>query len=78
MEADLVGLGRPVAVALARAHVHEHRRFLLLEGLADDGVEGHQVVPGHGTHVGHAQVLEQAARLAEIDDRVAEPPGPLQ
>ena len=78
MEADLVRLRRPVAVALAGSYMHDDGRVLLQQGLADDAVERDQVMARDGAHVGHAQVLEEPAGLAQVDDRVAQSAGPLQ
>ena len=73
MEADLVRLGRAVAVALLRPDVDDDRAALV-ERPAERVLERAQVVAGHDADVADAQVLEQAARLLrELDHRVAEP-----
>ena len=76
MEADLVGLGRPVARpfwvrtwtivgpgSAARAQTCQQRP---------------EVVSRHDADVGDPEILEQLARLGEVDDRLAEPPAELE
>ena len=78
MEAHLVRLGRVVAVALAGAHVDDDGRVLLQQGCPQDAVQDDQVVARHRPHVGHAQVLEEPARLREVDHGVPHALRPLQ
>ena len=77
VEADLVRLGRPEAVALLRAHVDDDGA-LVGQGPPEGRVERLQVVPGHRTDVGDAQVLEQLARAARSRRPCPQPPRPLE
>ena len=72
VEADLVGLRGPVAAALARADVDEDRAVLPRSARRSVRVERHEVVAGHRADVGDAEVLEEPARLGELDDRHAQ------
>ena len=71
MEADLVGLGRPVAATLLGPDVHD-RRPGQRERRAQRLDQRVQVVAGHDADVGDPEVLEQLPRLRELDDRVAQ------
>ncbi len=72
MEADLVGLGRREASTLLGPDVDDDRA-LQLERLAERREERPDVVTGHEPDVGDPEVLEQLARLDEVDDRCAKP-----
>ena len=77
MEADLVGLGRPIAATLLGPDVDDRRpgqRQRAPERL-EERVE---VVPRHDADVGDPEVLEQLAGLGEVDDRLAQPPAELE
>ena len=71
VEADLVGLGRPEAVALLGPDVDDHRA-LELERLLERRQEGLEVVARDEPDVGDPEILEQPARLGEVHDRRAQ------
>ena len=58
----VVVLGRTVAVALLRVHVHEHRAVAKIARLREDAFDREQVVAVDGTEVGEAELLEQEVR----------------
>ena len=77
VEPDLVGLGRAVAAALLGPDVDDDRPAQL-ERLRERPLERLEVVAGHDADVGDPEVLEQLARLGEVDDRLAEPARQLE
>ena len=77
MEPDLVGLGRREAAALLGPDVDDDRA-LQRERPAERREQRLEVVAGHDADVGDAEILEQLARLGEVDDRRAEPLAQLE
>ena len=77
MEAHLVRLGRTVAAALLGPDVDDHRPPEVQRAV-ERLEERPDVVTRHDPDVRDAEILEQLARLGEVDDRTAEPAAPLE
>ena len=73
VEADLVRDGGLVAASLLGSNVNDHRAVHVAQRATEHRVQRRQAVAGHRAGVRDAQVLEQLARLGEVDDRLAQP-----
>ena len=77
VESDLIAFGRPVAATLDGPYVNQNRTRNV-ERRPKDVLEAAPVVARNDAEIGNPQILEELARLGEVDDHAPDSPRQLE